>query len=281
MLNFNSQTTRYSPWNAYYLGQASSLVYEQSSIIQKTTKIQWQMPKYKFIQDLHKDDDEITGTECFVAGDEKKIIVSFRGTQVSQKEDILTNINLGLTDGPLGKVHRGFYRGVNSVWEELLETINEFQDRGQSLWFTGHSLGGALSHIVVAKLIDELDKPVHGLYTFGQPRVGNKTFARNFNIEFKSCYFRFVNNNDVVTRIPLRSMFYRHAGTFLYFDTDKVLHSDLHWWYLFVDSVEGILEEFGKIGLDNLKDHSMSDYLEGLENNKTLQIRFEELISIN
>ncbi|MGK7957083.1 MAG: lipase family protein [Crocosphaera sp.] len=273
MLNFNSQTTRYSSWNAYYLGQAASLVYKESSIIQKKTKIQWQMPKYKFIQDLNKDDDRITGTECFIAGDDNKIVVSFRGTQVDQKDDILTNINLELVDGPLGKVHEGFLRGVDSVWEELLETIKEFQDQGQSLWFTGHSLGGALAHITVAKLIDELDKPVYGLYTFGQPRVGNRTFARNFNIEFKPRCFRFVNNNDVVTRIPLRSMFYRHAGTFLYFDTDKVLHTDLHWWYLFLDKVGGILEDFGDIGLDNIKDHNMSEYIAGLEKNKNLHIK--------
>ncbi|MDJ0846456.1 lipase family protein [Crocosphaera sp.] len=274
MLNFNSQTTRYSPWNAYYLGQAASIVYEESSVIQKTTKVKWQMPKYKFIQDLNKDDNEITGTECFVAGDEKKIIVSFRGTQVDQKEDVLTDINLKLIDGPLGEVHRGFLRGVDSVWEELLETIKEFQDQGQSLWFTGHSLGAALANITVAKLIDDLDKPVYGLYTFGQPRVGNRTFARNFNIEFKSRYFRFVNNNDVVTRIPLRSMSYSHAGNFLYFDTDKVLHSDLHWWYVFVDNIGGVMEDFGKIGLDNIKDHDMSDYIAGLEKNKTLQLHF-------
>ncbi|MDJ0662416.1 MAG: lipase family protein [Crocosphaera sp.] len=274
MLNFNSQTTRYSPWNAYYLGQAASIVYEESSVIQKTTKVKWQMPKYKFIQDLNKDDNEITGTECFVAGDEKKIIVSFRGTQVDQKEDVLTDINLRLIDGPLGEVHRGFLRGVDSVWEELLDTIKEFQDQGQSLWFTGHSLGGALAHIMVAKLIDDLDKPVYGLYTFGQPRVGNRSFARNFNIEFKSRYFRFVNNNDVVTRIPLRSMSYSHAGNFLYFDENKVLHSDLHWWYVFVDRMGGVIKDFGEIGLDNIKDHNMSDYIAGLEKNKTLQLNF-------
>lgn len=163
---------------------------------------------------------------------------------------------------------------MDSVWEELLETIKEFQDQGQSLWFTGHSLGAALANITVAKLIDDLDKPVYGLYTFGQPRVGNRTFARNFNIEFKSRYFRFVNNNDVVTRIPLRSMSYSHAGNFLYFDTDKVLHSDLHWWYVFVDNIGGVMEDFGKIGLDNIKDHDMSDYIAGLEKNKTLQLHF-------
>ena len=60
---------------------------------------------------------------------------------------------------------------------------------------------------------------------------------------------------------------------FLYFDTDKVLHTDLHWWYLFLDKVEGIIEDFGEIGLDNIKDHNMSEYIEGLEKNKNLHIK--------
>ncbi len=274
MLNFESKTTRYSPWNAYHLGQAAKLVYEDDPIIQKTTKFKWQMPKYKFIQDLNEDDDETTGTECFIAGDENKIIVSFRGTETDQLEDVVTDLKVRFEEGPLGKVHRGFLGGVESVWEEILETINKFQDNGQSLWFTGHSLGAALAHITVAKLIDDFDRPVYGLYTFGQPRVGDKIFARNFNLEFKSRYFRFVNNNDLVTRVPFRSMRYRHAGTFLYLDTENVLHSDIHWWNQFLDNVSGFMDDFGKIGLDNIKDHNMSDYLEGLEKNKTLQLKF-------
>lgn len=274
MLNFNSKTTRYSSWNAYYLGQAAKLVYEDSPTIQKTTKFKWQMPKYQFIEDLHEDDDTVTGTECFVAGDQQKIVVSFRGTQVSQREDILTDINLKLEDGPLGQVHRGFLKAVDSVWEDLLKTIDEFQDNGQSLWLTGHSLGAALAHITVAKLIDDLDRPVYGLYTFGQPRAGDRTFARNFNVEFKSRYFRFVNNNDVVTRVPLRKMNYSHAGNLLYFDTERVLHTDIHWWYLFLDRVTGIIDDFGEKGLDSIDDHSMNDYLLGLEKNKTLEPKF-------
>ncbi|MDJ0508722.1 MAG: lipase family protein [Crocosphaera sp.] len=274
MLNFNAKTTRYSPWNAYYLGQAAKLVYENSNVIQQTTKFKWQLPKYKFIQDLHDDDDETTGTECFVAGDEKKIIVSFRGTQVSQREDVLTDLNLGFEDGPLGRVHRGFLKAVDSVWEDLIKTINEFQDNGQSLWFTGHSLGAALAHITVAKFIDDLDRPVYGLYTFGQPRVGDRTFARSFNVEFKSRYFRFVNNNDIVTRIPLRTMRYSHAGNFIYFDSDKVLHTDIHWWYLFVDRVGSVIDDFGEKGLDSIDDHNISDYLVGLDKYKTLELKF-------
>ena len=39
-------------------------------------------------------------------------------------------------------------------------------------------------------------------------------------------YFRFVNNNDVVPRVPLRSTGYADAGYFLYFDKKGVLLLD-------------------------------------------------------
>ena len=97
----------------------------------------------------------------------------------------------------------------------------------------------------MASLRDE-DKPVHGLYTFGQPRTGDRNFERTINADFKPRCFRFVNNNDVVTRVPLRAMNYSQVGTFLYFDAEENLTDDLHWWYQFSDRVEGRIDDLGK-----------------------------------
>jgi triacylglycerol lipase len=88
-------------------------------------------------------------------------------------------------------------------------------------------LGAALATLAVATCGEEA-KPVHGLYTFGQPRVGGKSFARNFDLNFKSRAFRFVNNNDVVTRVPTRAMGYRHVGQVLVFDSSGKIQTDLH-----------------------------------------------------
>ena len=71
-------------------------------------------------------------------------------------------------------------------------------------------------------------QPVHGLYTFGQPRLGEKTFARNLNLEFQPRTFRFVKNNDVVTRVPIRAMGYRHVGQRLVLDSSDQLQTNLH-----------------------------------------------------
>ena len=106
---------------------------------------------------------------------------------------------------------------------------------------------------------------MHGLYTFGQPRVGGKTFARNFDLDFKSRTFRFVNNNDVVTRVPTRAMGYRHVGQVLVFDSSGKLQTDLHFWNTFVNRIVGRIEDLGKPGTDGIKDHSMARYVKNLE----------------
>ena len=144
-----------------------------------------------------------------------------------------------LVEGPFGgKVHTGFYNGVNKVWGELKSTIENFKESGQkSLWFTGHSLGAALATLAVAKLRTD-DQPVDGLYTFGQPRTGDRTFAKNFNSDFKPYAFRFVNNNDIVTRVPPRVLEFSHIGTFKYFTEKGELVNDIGRWNRFLGQME-------------------------------------------
>ena len=70
------------------------------------------------------------------------------------------------------------------------------------LYFTGHSLGGALA-TVLAYLLTTTDPlltpPV--LYTFGEPRVGNLAFARSLALALPS-HYRVVHWRDVVPHLP-------------------------------------------------------------------------------
>ena len=103
----------------------------------------------------------------------------------------------------MGLVHTGFYEALSSVWDQLMMRLEEHGARRKSLWITGHSLGGALGTLVAATFgLQLVNMGFNGVYTFGQPRIGNVEFAKNFNHRLGAKAFRFVNKNDIVTRIP-------------------------------------------------------------------------------
>ncbi|HEY6241845.1 MAG TPA: lipase family protein [Burkholderiales bacterium] len=255
---FVPRTTKYQPENAYSLGQAANLAYAGAPDVQRTTA-KWGFQKFKFF--------DRADTQAYAIGNDETIVVAFRGTEPKDLHDWLTDAEFDLVDGPFGKVHDGFYRALHQVWRDVYATILEFQDKAQSLWFAGHSLGAALAALAVATLRAEHDKPVYGLYTFGQPRTGDRDFEKGFDQDFESQCFRFVNNNDIVTRVPLRVMGYSHVGTFLYFDDKGKIQEDPSWWYRFLDGVKGDLENLGKMLPDQLADHSMDRYVALLQKN--------------
>ena len=160
-----------------------------------------------------------------------------------------------------GRVHAGFYDALSHVWRDLEDVVRQFNHQfTKTVWVTGHSLGGALASLTVARWLDS-GRPVHGMYTFGQPRTGDNSFARNFNFNFMPRAFRMVNNNDLVTRIPPRSFGFSHLGSFKYFTDEGNLEHHIGWWDLFLDSWQGHIHEIfsGDIGFG---DHSMTGYRE-------------------
>ena len=90
----------------------------------------------------------------------------------------------------------------------------------RKIWITGHSLGAAL-----ATLAADRYRNVKGLYTYGSPRVGDKDFKKNFRMNT----YRFVNNNDIVTKVPPAGM-YRHVGELRHIDGDGVIRDKTNPW---------------------------------------------------
>ncbi len=141
------------------------------------------------------------GTEGFLARGTALSVLAFRGS-----DDLRAWItNLDIRPAPWrggGNAHRGFAEALDRVWPEAEASVAQ---AGTPLLFTGHSLGAALATLA-ASLV-----PKAVLITFGSPRVGDTGFCaamRRRPGEAK----RFVNNRDIVCRVPSARLGYRHVG---------------------------------------------------------------------
>jgi triacylglycerol lipase len=239
--------------HAFCLARAAELAYLAPEWISRETQGVWGAEHFDFF--------DLQDTQAFAAADDRFLVVSFRGTEPRSLQDWITDASTELISGPLGgKVHAGFYDALANVWQLLDRYVRHLQSqRPRMLLVTGHSLGGALAALAVGRWLNA-GLPVHGLYTFGQPRTGDNTFARHFNFAFKPYTFRFVNNNDLVTRVPPRSFGYSHLGTFKYFTEDGAFAQEIDWWTRFLDQWRGRIEDVFSSGDDSIKDHSMREY---------------------
>ncbi|KAF4368850.1 triacylglycerol lipase OBL1 [Cannabis sativa] len=93
---------------------------------------------------------------------------------------------------------------------------------------TGHSLGGALAILFPTVLVlhkeMELMQKLLGVYTFGQPRIGNRELGKIMESHLNSPvprYIRVVYCNDLVPRLPYddKTFLYHHFGVCLYYDS--------------------------------------------------------------
>ncbi len=250
--------TSLSENNAYWMAKMANLVYYKHP--------DGRPDEEKIFTNL-KDEDEkfisITGesknsAQAILVEHQDYFCLAFRGSD--QISDWLDNIKVFPEKALFGEFHRGFFNSVNDVWEPLFSKYLELRKRKKrALFLTGHSLGGAMATIGAAKLIHQ-DLPFTAVYTFGQPRALTTATARVFNVEAKSKFFRFQNNNDLVSRVPARLMGYSHVGTYVHITEDMKLYLEPGLWLRFLDAIDGAVSDLHKIGIDGVKDHSMEDY---------------------
>jgi triacylglycerol lipase len=137
------------------------------------------------------------GTDCYVAAQADFVIVAFRGTQPDKWKDIIADASLVLVPWQNGLVHLGFRNAFEAIRPQL-DTILARLAPGRTVWFCGHSLGAAL-----ATLAADHYTGTCRVCTLGSPRVGDSAFARAFNAKLSRKSFRYVNDHDVVTHVPL------------------------------------------------------------------------------
>jgi triacylglycerol lipase len=197
------------------------------------------------------------GAQAYIIENNYEMILSFRGTEITQNSDIIADmkiIKIKNANGH-GYVHKGFSEELDKLWNNLLLDIS---NNKKPLFITGHSLGASLSIIAASRL----KTLVSALITFGSPRVGDEDFVNNLDV----VHYRIQNNNDIITKLPLESMDYKHHGKCIYLNYYGQI-CQLTFWQMFIDSIRSHLYALYNLQIfDGIHDHSIENYIIKLNN---------------
>ncbi|RDX93601.1 Feruloyl esterase A, partial [Mucuna pruriens] len=244
-------------YKAFISMMASKLSYENEEFVGNAVRNHWDM-EFLGLHSFWNDYQELESTRAIIVQDRKSkpnlIVVAFRGTEPFEAVQWRTDVDISWYELPnVGRIHGGFMKALGlqkkngwpkeidqssssggpehryayySIREKLRGMLKEKEDAKFIL--TGHSLGGALAILFAAVLTlhEEawlLDK-LEGVYTFGQPRVGDNQFGEFMKDKLRKYdvrYMRYVYCNDVVPRIPYddKTLFFKHFGPCLYFNS--------------------------------------------------------------
>jgi len=119
------------------------------------------------------------------------------------------------------QVHSGWWtiwKAISPQVEDGLAQLGCTRDGGAKVYFTGHSLGGAVA-TVGAYVSATRGFDVGAVITFESPRVGNAAFQRAFNNKLEGIpSYRITHRKDPVVHVPFMSMDYVHVNTEIFYE---------------------------------------------------------------
>ncbi|GAB2907677.1 lipase family protein [Streptomyces mayteni] len=265
---FDHGIRSYSVPHAYALALASALAYQDDATVDDQLH-EWGFDQVRHHMTRFTPPFPLQDTQAYTAASDQMIITAFRGTEPSQIKDWLTDATTPPWAGPagIGYIHYGFGEALESIWPDVKDTLARFRDNDQTIWFTGHSLGGALAMLAGARM--HLEDPrlrADGVYTYGQPRACDRMLADAFDQGFGERAFRFVNNNDIVPQLPPEPA-YTHVKALRYLDSDGELHDSMPMLTGLADRAKGLTADALAPASDALRDHPIKRYLAALEKN--------------
>ena len=150
-------------------------------------------------------------------------VVSFRGTIPSSLKDWIDDLNFIKKDYPLCdgcEVHEGFWESYTSLRNTALEALDRLQPT--NVLVTGHSLGAAMA-VFAAVDIKYKGYNVAAEYTFGQPRVGDSTFATAYDTSLgPDVSYRVVHYRDIVPHLPPEIAGFHHDATEVWYQENNI-----------------------------------------------------------
>ena len=209
--------------------------------------------KIGFLESLYFDRD---GAQAYRFRNKHDCVVVCRGTEPNEWNDVKADANaVAVLAETIGHVHSGFKQEVDDLWPILEQAL---EDNELPLWFAGHSLGGAMATICAGRCkVSEISSTPEGLFTYGSPRVGDRAYVNYYQMN----HFRWVNNNDIVTRVPPTWFGYRHCGREIYIDCEGRVRM-VEGWRRMLDRLRGFIRGLGRLKIDHFSDHSIERYIE-------------------
>ena len=135
------------------------------------------LPTEQFMQKYRSDDYELITARAlsinyYIFKQKNQLIIVFEGT--NDLSSLKTDLQVGERDflhlfGT--QVHKGYYNEAQYAYKRVSPLVT----KEQQVIVTGHSLGGAVAHLLAAILYKEGYNV--RLFTFGEPPVGNEDFV--------------------------------------------------------------------------------------------------------
>lgn len=186
------------PWNS-----EDSANWPVAEVMAKLSEIAYQPPvdaektfeHLGFVKVNSFRDSSLSG---YVVSIDGSAVIVFRGTD--NKFDWYFNLNAYTLETTNGQIHRGFYNGYQSLKPQIDKILDQIKPN--RIWVTGHSLGGAMALVCALDIVERKKTIFEGVMTFGQPLVTSSELAFHIDTVLLGKYARFVNENDLVARVP-------------------------------------------------------------------------------
>ena len=207
--------------NAYVLAGASDAVYLDDGTDRRSYLASFGLAETRIAE------DDAENTQVVFAETPDSLVIAVRGTW--DPEDFFTVAqvrDVGVSWAPGIQIHNGFSDAAEGIYSRVAEEIRNATSRGKSVFFTGHSLGGAIVQILALRNALERCPPLIALYgwniarkhctpagviAFGSPDVGNGDWASRYESYLGTRTALLVNDFDPVPCKP-RLWWYDQAG---------------------------------------------------------------------
>jgi triacylglycerol lipase len=205
-----------------------------------------------------------TDTRALILRFSDDVVVAFRGT--ADPRNWLTDFDCKFVREKGCRIHTGFNAALDSIEDKIVPGIIKALQGGshrRRLWLTGHSLGGALAMLFAWRVVARNHRqPFSGVYTFGQPRVGDSVFRDTYHFSGLSCRtFRVVHSADLIPHLPCLLGCYRHPWHEIFFRDMGEWREDGPFLWKAAGEAAANFHRMARLRVAELADHHIDTYL--------------------